>query len=92
MIEYEPGIYVRVEEMAGERAPMPKPLASGFVISQAYRVLGIFSPAETSDAYFILSNERDELWFICNRHLRSAGMMEKGPFRLPLDQLQDWHT
>lgn len=88
MIAYETGMYVRIEEMSGDRAPMPKPLASGFVMEQAYRVLGIFNPAETSDAYLILSNERDELWFICNRHLRTAGVMEKGPFRLALAQLQ----
>ncbi|NLJ92216.1 MAG: hypothetical protein GX324_04050 [Aeromonadales bacterium] len=87
MIAYEPGMYVRVQEMTGNRAPMPKPLASGFVIDNAYRVLGIFTPAETSDAYLILSNEQDELWFICNRHLRTVAMLEQGPFRLPLVQL-----
>lgn len=74
--------------MEGDRAPMPKPLASGFVTEHAYRVLGMFSPSETSDAYLILSNERDELWFICNRHLRTAGIIEKGPLRLPLEKVQ----
>ena len=89
MISYETGLYVRIEEMKGERAPMPKPLASGFLLSQAYRVLGIHSPSETSDAYLILSNERDELWFICNRHLRTVTMLDKGPLRLPIAQLLD---
>lgn len=92
MICYETGIYVRIEEMAGERAPMPKPLASGFLMSQAYRVLGIFNPSETSDAYLVLSNERDELWFICNRHLRTVAIIEKGPFRLSLATLPDQST
>lgn len=87
MIAYEQGMYVRVQEMQGERAPMPKPLASGFVMDNAYRVLGIFTPSETSDAYLILSNERDELWFICNRHLRTVALLEHGPFRLPLGKL-----
>lgn len=92
MICYEIGMYVRIEEMEGDRAPMPKPLASGFVIEHAYRVLGMFSPSETSDAYLILSNERDELWFICNRHLRTAGIREKGPLRLPLEKVQAGDT
>lgn len=87
MIAFERGMYVRVQEMKGERAPMPKPLASGFVMDNAYRVLGIFNPSETSDAYLILSNEQDELWFICNRHLRTVTLLEHGPFRLPLGKL-----
>lgn len=32
---------------------------------------------ETSDAYFIPSNDRDELWFICNRHARVVGVLPK---------------
>ena len=32
---------------------------------------------ETSDAYFILSNDRDELWFTCNRHARVVGVLPK---------------
>ncbi|ART78867.1 hypothetical protein [Oceanisphaera avium] len=87
MIFIETGLYVRIEEMEGDRAPMPKPLASGFIKEHAYRVLGVHSPAETSDAYLILSNERDELWFICNRHLRTVVVKEKGPFRLALTAL-----
>ena len=87
MISYETGMYVRIEEMTGDRAPMPAPLASGFANDLAYRVLGVFSPSETSDAYLILSNEKDELWFICNRHLRTVGIIEKGPFRLALTSL-----
>lgn len=86
MIAYEKGLYVKIDEMTGERSPVPKPSNSGFLATQAYRVLGIFNPSETSDAYLILSNERDELWFICNRHLRTVGIRENGPFRLALSQ------
>lgn len=89
MISYELGMYVRIEEVKGLRVPMPKPLDSGFVVERAYRVLGIFNPSETSDAYLILSNERDELWFICNRHLRTVGIIKEGPFRLSLHQLMN---
>lgn len=40
-----------------------------------YRALGLYNPSETSDAYFVLSNDRDEIWFICNRHLRTVGLI-----------------
>jgi len=82
MISYETGIYVRIEEFSGPRTPVPKPLDCGFLSDRAYRVLGIFNPSETSDAYLIMSNERDELWFICNRHVRTVGIVRDGPFRL----------
>ncbi|HMZ12443.1 MAG TPA: hypothetical protein PKW88_17130 [Plasticicumulans sp.] len=85
MIAYESGLYVRIEEFPGPRAPLPRPLDSGFSPDVAYRVLGLFNPSETSDAYFILSNDRDEIWFICNRHLRTTGIRSGGPLRLPLD-------
>lgn len=87
MISCENGIYVRIEEVSGGKAPRPIPLDSGFVLHHAYRVLGIFSPSETSEAYVILSNERNELWFISNRHVRTVGIDNAGPFRLPLEQL-----
>lgn len=84
MISYEDGIYVRIEEVTGQRAPTLKPLESGFDSDHAYRVLGIFNPSETAEAYLIMSNERDELWFISNRHVRTVGIVGDGPFRLPL--------
>lgn len=67
-------MFVRIVELQGPRAPMPLPLSSGFNESRAYRVLGVYNPSETSDAYFILANDREELWFICQRHLRFAGL------------------
>ncbi|MBY0313947.1 MAG: hypothetical protein K2Q26_00375 [Bdellovibrionales bacterium] len=70
MIHLEAGIYVRVQESEG--APRPKPLESGFSLDRAYRVMGIFNPSETSEAFLILSNDRDEIWFISNRHVRVA--------------------
>ena len=64
---FEPGLYLRVQELIN--GPKPLPLASGFSSGQAYRALGLYNPSETSDAYFVLSSDRDEVWFICNRHL-----------------------
>lgn len=69
MITLETGLYLRVQEL--ENGPKPFPLQSGFNSHTAYRALGMFNPSETSDAFFILANDRDEIWFICNRHLRA---------------------
>lgn len=84
MIQIEFGLYVRIQQMAGERAPRPLPLDSGFEEDVAYRVLGVFNASESSDAFLILSNARDELWFICNRHVRTDHLDPAGPFRKPL--------
>lgn len=88
MIAYQTGLYIRIEELTGPRAPMPKPCESGFTSDTAYRVLGMYSPAETSDAYLVLSNGREELWFISTRHVRTVGLRHDGPFRLPLVEFQ----
>ncbi len=83
MISLEPGLYVRVEQLA-ERA-YPLPLQSGFSLETAYRAFGIYSPSETSECYFILANDRDETWFISNRHLRVVGLFpDRGDLRFSL--------
>lgn len=85
MTLFEPGLYLRVEEMAN--GPKPLPLMSGFSAGSAYRALGLYNPSETSDAYFVLSNDRDEVWFICNRHLRTCALMpNETKFRLSLSE------
>ncbi|MEG0057918.1 hypothetical protein, partial [Hafnia sp.] len=61
MIWFEQGLYLRIEEL--ENGPRPLPLRSGFSREIAYRALGVFNPSESSDAYYILSNDRDEIWF-----------------------------
>lgn len=73
MLWIEPGLYVRIEQLQGPRAPMPRPLENGFNTHTAYRLMGKSNPSETADAYAILSNDRDEMWFICSRHLRIVG-------------------
>lgn len=83
MLSLEPGMYLRVEQLP--HGPQPLPLESGFSLDTAYRAMGLFNPSETSDAYFIFSNDRDEIWFICNRHLRCLGLIpESRSTRLPL--------
>ena len=73
MVYVEAGLYVRMQPLQGARAPQPQPLDSGFNSETAYRVLGMHNPSETADAYLMLSNDRDELWFICTRHVRVVG-------------------
>ncbi|WP_072053866.1 hypothetical protein [Obesumbacterium proteus] len=83
MIWFEQGLYLRIEEL--ENGPRPLPLRSGFSREIAYRALGVFNPSESSDAYYILSNDRDEIWFICNRHLRTVALLPNTTdFRRPI--------
>jgi hypothetical protein len=63
-------LWVVVEESHRPHAPRPLPLESGFSSDKAYRVMGLHCPSETSEAYFILCNDRDEVWFISNQHFR----------------------
>ena len=86
MIALENGLYLRVQELPN--GPKPFPLQSGFSPETAYRAIGLFNPSETSDAYFILSNDRDEVWFICNRHLRTVALAaNNSAMRVPLASL-----
>lgn len=84
MLWLEQGLYLRIEEL--DNGPRPLPLQSGFSAGTAYRVLGCFNPSETSDAYYILANDRDEIWFICNRHVRVVILdASRKDLRYPLD-------
>lgn len=75
MLAFTPDLFVVVQQLDGERAPQPRPLASGFSTGTAYRVLGVHTPSETAEAYFILSNDRDEVWFVSNRHFRTHALV-----------------
>ena len=75
MLTLHPDLFVTVQQIEGDRAPRPLPLASGFSAGTAYRVLGAHAPSETGEAYFIFSNDRDEVWFISNRHFRTHALV-----------------
>ena len=84
MLTLDTNLFLRINQL--DNGPRPLPLESGFTLNTSYRALGMFNPSETSDAYFILSNDRDEIWFICNRHLRTvAALPASHEFRLPLE-------
>lgn len=83
MITIEPGLFVRIEQLRD--GPKPEPLRNGFSHNVAYRVLGVHTPSETSEAYLILSNDRDEIWFISNKHVRTAFIEpERFAFRISI--------
>ena len=87
MLSHEPGTYVRIVELPNGPAPLPS--ASGFNGATAYRALGMFNPSETAESYFILSNDHDEMWFICNRHARVVGVLPNTvDMRLPASEAQ----
>ncbi|HEY3780125.1 MAG TPA: hypothetical protein VGL56_03500 [Fimbriimonadaceae bacterium] len=65
-------LWVVVQQSERPNAPRPLPLESGFTSGFRYKVLGLHCPSETSEAYFILCNDRDEVWFISNQHFRVA--------------------
>lgn len=72
MLFLEEGLYMSVKETVS--APAPYPLKSGFSLGKAYRVIGGYNASESAEAYLILANDRKEIWFISNRHLRFAGI------------------
>lgn len=65
-----PDLRVRIEQMEGKFAPRPLPLENGFSKEKTYTPIGMFCPSESGEAYLILANDRDEIWFISNRHVR----------------------
>ncbi len=52
-----------------EKAPTPLLLDDEFSEDRSYKVLDAHSVSESSEAYFILSNNHNEIWIISNRHL-----------------------
>ena len=83
MPSLQPRLYVRIE--VRDRCPELFPLSSSFSAGQAYRTLGLYNTSETSEAYFVLSNDRDEIWFICNRYDRAHALLpDKRVFVLPV--------
>ena len=82
MNSLEPGLYLLIEEH--DSALRLFPLSRDFATGQAYRALGLYNPSETSDAYFVLSKDHDEIWFTCNSHVRTfASLPDERAFVLP---------
>lgn len=84
MLAYNTELFVRIQEVQGPRAPVPRPLENGFSADRLYRVLGVYTPSETAEAYVILPNDRQELWFISQRHVRFGALDPRPAPHLPL--------
>lgn len=87
----ESGLYVRIVELP--KGPNPMPLSSGFSTDTAYRVLGLESFSESAESFLILSNDADQIWFISNRHVRTALLDNMDDrLRIPLAELHPVRT
>lgn len=72
-----PRLYVEIVPLDGQFSPKPHPVDdAGFDPKCLYKVLGMYNPSETSEAYFVLANLERQIWFISNRHLRAAGLFD----------------
>lgn len=69
-----PGIKVRIQQLDGKFAPRPLPLENDFSADKEYEILGLHCPSETAEAYLILKNDLDQIWFISNRHVRVSSI------------------
>lgn len=84
MIYVDPRLYVEIVPFNGPASPAPHPVnQGGFDLDRIYKVIGVYSPSETSEAYFVLSNPRREIWFISNRHCRAYGLFDSDLMSLP---------
>jgi len=69
-IAFNPNLTVVIEEYKGRIIFSPSPLENGFSKNKTYQVLGIYNASESSECLMMLANDRNEIWFISNRHLR----------------------
>jgi len=80
-------LFVKIHPFEGPRAPTPHPVRDGgFDVARAYKVLGMYNPSETGEAYLVLANPQGQIWFISNRHLRAIGLSDSGELSVPLDE------
>ena len=63
------GVKVKINQLNSTNAPRPLPLENNFSLEKEYEIIGLHCPSETSEAYCILVNDMNQLWFISNRHL-----------------------
>src|SRR5262245_17223350 len=78
-------LYVEIAPQQGER-PMPlDPLREGkFDPGYVYKVLGMYNPSTTGEAYFALANLQGQIWFIPQRSVRAYGLIDSDQMFLKL--------
>ena len=72
-IQFDLNVRVCIQQLNGQFAPRPLPLENGFETVVVYKVLGVIEHSVDGELWFILKNERHEIWRISNRHLRVVG-------------------
>lgn len=88
-VDIDARLYVQIVPLDSPGAPTPHPVRQARLDpEQIYKVLGMYNPSETSEAYFILANDDREIWFISNRHLRVAGLFDGDALSLPLTRMR----
>src|SRR5687767_14629201 len=76
-------LYVEILPFEGPRSPHPHPINDAhFDPRYVYKVLGMYNPSETSEAYFVLANPDRQIWFIPQRHLRAYKLIDSDEFFL----------
>ena len=81
MTYFETGLYIRTAKL--DDGAKPFSLTCGFLADGAYRALSLYNPARTSDTYFVLSNNLDEIWSIGNEHAHEL-LPDEMAFTLPI--------
>ena len=74
MLDFETEASCRIQQM--ERGPHPHPLEHGFTEGTAYRVVAIYNPSESGGCWLVMLNDRDELWYISQRHVRTYALLK----------------
>src|SRR4030095_7709665 len=82
-MDINPRLYVEILPFDGPRSPHPHPIDDArFDPRYVYKVLGMYNPSETSEAYFVLANPQRQIWFIPQRHLRAYKLIDSDEFFL----------
>jgi len=66
----QPNLHVTIKTFAGQQPLTPVPALSGFTEGQTYAVLGAIEHSPDGELWFMLANDRGEIWRISNRHCR----------------------
>ena len=81
MTSAERDLYARGKQLVS--GPKPFPLLSGFSTGHPHRAFGSANARAAKDAYFVLRNDSEEIWFSCNCHVRAHALQSDGlTFRL----------
>jgi hypothetical protein len=80
-------LYVEIHPLTAGQIPHPHPIDEArFDPGYIYKVLGMYNPSETSECYMVLANPQRQIWFIPQRHLLAACLLDSDELFLTRDQ------